>query len=106
MYVPFPAYTPDTAVLNQETRSCRTRCPLRFTQITRPYLKMLWTEPWQWSRFVFIEPVEWKLTSNCQYSDDPKEDGIHRDGSFLQHKGILYNGNYGKDLVCDFALSL
>lgn len=29
------------------------------------------------------------------------QDGIHRDGSFLQHKGILYNGNYGKDLVCD-----
>lgn len=27
------------------------------------------------------------------------EDGIHRDGTFLQHNGILYNGNYGKDLV-------
>lgn len=26
-------------------------------------------------------------------------DGIHRDGTFLQHTGILYNGNYGKDLV-------
>lgn len=34
-----------------------------------------------------------------QYSDKPKEDGIHRDGSFLQHDGILYSGNYGKDLV-------
>ena len=25
-------------------------------------------------------------------------DGIKPDGSFGQHKGLLYNGNYGKDL--------
>ncbi|KAK5996848.1 Chondroitinase-AC-like protein [Cladobotryum mycophilum] len=36
------------------------------------------------------------------FSDDAKEDGIHRDGTFLQHKGILYNGNYGKDLLNAF----
>lgn len=33
------------------------------------------------------------------FADQPVEDGIHRDGSFLQHAGIIYNGNYGKDLV-------
>jgi hypothetical protein len=33
------------------------------------------------------------------FSDEVQEDGIHRDGSFLQHSGILYNGNYGKDLL-------
>lgn len=25
-------------------------------------------------------------------------DGIRADGSFGQHGGVLYNGNYGKDL--------
>lgn len=33
------------------------------------------------------------------FADTKGEDGIHRDGSFLQHTGILYNGNYGKDSV-------
>ncbi|OAQ96867.1 hypothetical protein LLEC1_07262 [Akanthomyces lecanii] len=33
------------------------------------------------------------------FSDGAMQDGIHRDGSFLQHTGILYNGNYGKDLL-------
>lgn len=33
------------------------------------------------------------------FSDGVQEDGIHRDGSFLQHSGLLYNGNYGKDLL-------
>ncbi|KAJ8522568.1 hypothetical protein ONZ45_g912 [Pleurotus djamor] len=28
-------------------------------------------------------------------------DGIFADGSFMQHDGILYNGNYGKDFVND-----
>lgn len=36
-----------------------------------------------------------------EFDDEPRQDGIHRDGSFLQHNGILYNGNYGKDLVGD-----
>ncbi|OAQ80852.1 polysaccharide lyase family 8 [Purpureocillium lilacinum] len=31
------------------------------------------------------------------FADTPKQDGTHRDGTFLQHVGILYNGNYGKD---------
>ena len=26
-----------------------------------------------------------------------KTDGIRADGSFTQHGGVLYNGNYGKD---------
>lgn len=33
------------------------------------------------------------------FADTPKQDGTHRDGTFLQHVGILYNGNYGKDFV-------
>jgi hypothetical protein len=36
------------------------------------------------------------------FSDEPVADGIHRDGSFLQHDGILYSGNYGKDLMNAF----
>ncbi|TYJ53350.1 hypothetical protein B9479_006010 [Cryptococcus floricola] len=36
------------------------------------------------------------------FSDNTTEDGIHRDGSFLQHEGVLYNGNYGKDLLNAF----
>jgi len=28
-------------------------------------------------------------------------DGIRRDGSFDQHSGVLYNGNYGKNYVND-----
>lgn len=40
------------------------------------------------------------------FSDQPVEDGIHRDGSFLQHAGIMYNGNYGKDLVSGEAASV
>ncbi|CAL1695908.1 unnamed protein product [Somion occarium] len=34
-----------------------------------------------------------------------KADGIRSDGSFSQHAGILYNGNYGKDYASD-VLSL
>lgn len=37
-----------------------------------------------------------------QLSDAPAADGIHPDGSFLQHSGILYTGNYGKDLLNAF----
>ncbi|KAL1873622.1 hypothetical protein VTK73DRAFT_809 [Phialemonium thermophilum] len=36
------------------------------------------------------------------FADTTKQDGIHRDGSFLQHTGILYNGNYGKDQLNAF----
>lgn len=28
-------------------------------------------------------------------------DGIQPDGSFMQHAGLLYNGNYGKDFIND-----
>ncbi|ATY64353.1 polysaccharide lyase family 8 [Cordyceps militaris] len=37
--------------------------------------------------------------SRAQFSNLAMQDGIHKDGSFLQHDGILYNGNYGKDLL-------
>ncbi|POR31381.1 Chondroitinase-AC [Tolypocladium paradoxum] len=37
-----------------------------------------------------------------KFADMPMQDGIHRDGTFLQHSGILYNGNYGKDLFNAF----
>lgn len=30
--------------------------------------------------------------------NDIQADGIRADGSFGQHGGVLYNGNYGKDL--------
>ncbi|GLB36185.1 putative polysaccharide lyase family 8, N terminal alpha-helical domain [Lyophyllum shimeji] len=33
--------------------------------------------------------------------DGVKADGIRPDGSFGQHGGILYNGNYGKDYIND-----
>lgn len=45
---------------------------------------------------VFLYHVK---TDYLQFTDEAGSDGIHRDGTFLQHKGILYNGNYGKDLV-------
>jgi hypothetical protein len=32
-----------------------------------------------------------------------KTDGIRPDGSFGQHGGLLYNGNYGKDLLVYFG---
>ncbi|KAH7915793.1 polysaccharide lyase family 8 protein [Hygrophoropsis aurantiaca] len=32
---------------------------------------------------------------------DVKADGIRVDGSFSQHAGVLYNGNYGKDFTND-----
>jgi hypothetical protein len=31
-------------------------------------------------------------------------DGIKPDGSFAQHGGLLYNGNYGKDLCFNFTV--
>ncbi|KAI8367000.1 chondroitin AC/alginate lyase [Choanephora cucurbitarum] len=34
-------------------------------------------------------------------SETTAGDGIQADGSFIQHKGILYNGNYGKDFASD-----
>ncbi|KAF9489664.1 polysaccharide lyase family 8 protein [Pleurotus eryngii] len=33
--------------------------------------------------------------------DKPKADGIRADGSFSQHLGLVYSGNYGKDFVTD-----
>ena len=32
-----------------------------------------------------------------------KADGIRADGSFGQHSGVIYNGNYGKDLCVLFS---
>ncbi|OAQ70801.1 polysaccharide lyase family 8 protein [Pochonia chlamydosporia 170] len=43
-----------------------------------------------------------RAMSVMTYADATMADGIHRDGTFLQHAGILYNGNYGKDLFNAF----
>ncbi|KAF1802642.1 polysaccharide lyase family 8 protein [Mucor lusitanicus] len=36
-----------------------------------------------------------------EISDKVAGDGIQSDGSFMQHAGLLYNGNYGKDYIND-----
>ncbi|KAM3453406.1 hypothetical protein MY3296_003814 [Beauveria thailandica] len=46
-----------------------------------------------------VESALKRTFSVMTFSDEAMQDGIHRDGSFLQHDGILYNGNYGKDLL-------
>ncbi|OAA38183.1 polysaccharide lyase family 8 protein [Beauveria brongniartii RCEF 3172] len=46
-----------------------------------------------------VESAMKRTFSVMTFSDEAMQDGIHRDGSFLQHDGILYNGNYGKDLL-------
>lgn len=38
-----------------------------------------------------------KINAEVMIQNDVKADGIRADGSFGQHQGILYNGNYGKD---------
>ncbi|KAF3070004.1 Chondroitinase-AC [Trichoderma lentiforme] len=43
-----------------------------------------------------------RAMSVMTFVDTPGDDGIHRDGTFLQHDGLLYNGNYGKDLLNAF----
>lgn len=39
--------------------------------------------------------------SGVKISDIVAKDGIQSDGSFMQHNGLLYNGNYGKDYIND-----
>ncbi|PMB71517.1 Chondroitinase-AC [Beauveria bassiana] len=46
-----------------------------------------------------VESAMKRAFSVMTFSDEAMQDGIHRDGSFLQHDGVLYNGNYGKDLL-------
>ncbi|PTB73729.1 polysaccharide lyase family 8 protein [Trichoderma longibrachiatum ATCC 18648] len=43
-----------------------------------------------------------RAMSVMTFEDTAGADGIHRDGTFLQHDGLLYNGNYGKDLLNAF----
>ncbi|KAL7973172.1 family 8 polysaccharide lyase, partial [Trichoderma sp. SZMC 28014] len=43
-----------------------------------------------------------RAMNEMTFTDTPGADGIHRDGTFLQHDGVLYNGNYGKDLLNAF----
>ncbi|KAL6863621.1 polysaccharide lyase family 8 protein [Trichoderma novae-zelandiae] len=43
-----------------------------------------------------------RALSVMTFVDTAGDDGIHRDGTFLQHDGLLYNGNYGKDLLNAF----
>ncbi|KAG6842628.1 hypothetical protein C0991_000155 [Blastosporella zonata] len=48
-----------------------------------------------------------KVNAELGIKNGLKVDGIRADGSFGQHTGILYNGNYGKDYVNDIlALEL
>ncbi|KAF4605272.1 hypothetical protein EYR40_004055 [Pleurotus pulmonarius] len=42
-----------------------------------------------------------KINAEVIIQNDLKADGIRADGSFGQHQGILYNGNYGKDYAND-----
>ncbi|KAG9240474.1 polysaccharide lyase family 8 protein [Calycina marina] len=43
-----------------------------------------------------------RIMALMTFEDVEMEDGIHRDGSFLQHDGVLYNSNYGKDFLNAF----
>ncbi|KAF9531953.1 polysaccharide lyase family 8 protein [Crepidotus variabilis] len=43
-----------------------------------------------------------KAHSELQIQNDTHGDGIRPDGSFGQHNGLMYNGNYGKDFTNDF----
>lgn len=38
-----------------------------------------------------------RVHGEVRFFNETKADGIRVDGSFGQHQGILYNGNYGKD---------
>ncbi|KAG9240025.1 polysaccharide lyase family 8 protein [Calycina marina] len=49
-----------------------------------------------------LEDAYTRIMALMTFSDEEMEDGIHRDGSFLQHDGILYNSNYGKDFLNAF----
>lgn len=42
-----------------------------------------------------------RIHNELQTRDTVKADGIRADGSFGQHDGIIYNGNYGKDYAND-----
>ncbi|OCH96195.1 galactose mutarotase-like protein [Obba rivulosa] len=42
-----------------------------------------------------------RIHSEVVIQDAVMADGIRRDGSFGQHGGIIYNGNYGKDYLND-----
>lgn len=42
-----------------------------------------------------------KFYSGVIISPKVAGDGIQSDGSFMQHAGLLYNGNYGKDYIND-----
>jgi hypothetical protein len=43
-----------------------------------------------------------RVHGEVQIFNTIKADGIRADGSFGQHQGILYNGNYGKDYANDY----
>ncbi|TQV94131.1 polysaccharide lyase family 8 protein [Cordyceps javanica] len=51
------------------------------------------------SNATIVESAIQRAFGVMTFTDGAMQDGIHRDGSFLQHDGILYNGNYGKDLL-------
>lgn len=42
-----------------------------------------------------------RVHGQLKIQDGVKVDGIQSDGSFGQHRGLMYNGNYGKDFAND-----
>ncbi|TCD64841.1 hypothetical protein EIP91_003589 [Steccherinum ochraceum] len=53
------------------------------------------------SNATMLSDVFNRVHSEIVVQDKQRADGICADGSFAQHKGILYNGNYGKDYTND-----
>nr|7R2X_A Chain A, Mannuronic acid specific lyase [Paradendryphiella salina]7R2X_B Chain B, Mannuronic acid specific lyase [Paradendryphiella salina] len=54
------------------------------------------------NNLTILEDAYTRVMTLMNFADEEMEDGIHRDGSFLQHDGILYNSNYGKDFLNAF----
>ncbi|KAK7064199.1 polysaccharide lyase family 8 protein, partial [Favolaschia claudopus] len=50
-----------------------------------------------------IEDAYARVHSQMVITTPDRADGIRPDGSFGQHSGILYNGNYGKDFTNDIV---
>ncbi|KAF9056201.1 polysaccharide lyase family 8 protein [Panaeolus papilionaceus] len=51
------------------------------------------------SNMTLISDAYRRIHLEMTLKNEIKADGIRNDGSFGQHKGLLYNGNYGKDFI-------
>lgn len=54
-------------------------------------------QKYQWFSAILLTDAYRRIHLELSIRDSVKADGIRPDGSFGQHGGILYNGNYGKD---------